>query len=155
MLNYSIKNTHKTMYARYILKKTAFQFTSVGQACTHVSAFQVQYTIATSFCPPDDGNFDAIHSSFAQNPPENNRLSCVVCQTCINWTVNGGPGGSDCVSSTNTSYLITTTAVQNAAYIVIVTYQAADGCEASNNITVLGKPKMILVHKHTITLISR
>ena len=41
--------------------------------------------------------------------------------------------GSECVPSTDTSYLIPS-ATQNAMYNVTVTYQATDGCDASSDI---------------------
>ena len=78
----------------------------------------------------------------AQNPPGNNDCSCRICQTCINWTVNNGLGGSQCVSSAATSYLILNT-VQNASYNITVTYQAADGCDTSSDIFVNGEHKII------------
>lgn len=69
----------------------------------------------------------------AQNLLGNEGLFCPVCQTRISWMVDDGTGGFVITHPTVTSFLVQNV-VQNATYNVTVTYQAAEGCEASSDI---------------------
>lgn len=71
----------------------------------------------------------------AQNPPENDGLNdiCPVCLTCIHG-VDGTT--TPVVANSNVTSIEIRGAVPNATYNVTVTYQAADGCEASSDISV-------------------
>jgi len=101
---------------------------------------------STSLLPPTGVTICSLDSSSIQirweNPPGNEGLFCPVREIDISWMVDDGTSGSVTAPPTNTSYDIAD-AVQNATYNVTVTYQTADECEASGDISVMNDESLM------------